>query len=88
MNLVIDEIVDKLYEEDIHPVTGEYAPNLAQVAHTVEVLTDLLESGKLVISELPELVDQLRDRYTDQELRNLSLSHHSDWGTGSNSEFM
>ena len=80
MNLVIEEIVDKLYMQDIHPVTGEYAPNLAQVAHTVEILTDLFGSGRLSVDKLPELADQLRERYTDQEMRNLSVTQHSDWG--------
>lgn len=80
MNELIDEIMQRLSDEDIHPSTGEYAPNLAQVSHVLEVLTDLLEVGKIKVGQLTELSDHIRERYIDQDMRNLSITQHYDWG--------
>lgn len=73
-------IIDKLYQEDIHPTTGEYAPNLSQVCHVMEILTDLLESGRLSVEELPEVIDLLREKSEETQIQNLAISNSTNFG--------
>lgn len=81
----LEYLIDTLYDQDIHPRTGEYAPNRSEVLHVLEIVADMVDLGLLTDSrDFYNLIEQLSARVSEDEVVNISLTSLNDWGHETN----
>ena len=85
MSKEYDYLTETMHDQDIHPESGEYAPNHSQILHVLEVLTEMFDVGIIQDSrDIMNLASELSEKIEEEEIVRKSITHLTDWGRENN----
>lgn len=76
---IADEIVDH-FENYGLSVAGSYAPDPDQVVSVLEFITDLLDFGVLQPQQIPDVLDEVKNKYKELGALGNQVTNYSDMG--------